>query len=60
MVGITGNQLGGVIGKPRRAGESDGVKPGQRARSTGGGMVALLSNAEKETTTGAGGQDRGR
>lgn len=60
MVGIAGSQLGGVIGKPRGAGESGGVKSGQRARHTGSGHVALLSNVENATTTGATGQDKGR
>lgn len=60
MVGITGSQLGGVIGKPRGARESGGVKSVQRAWHTGSGLVALLSNVENVTTTGASGQDKGR
>ncbi len=60
MVGITGSQLGGVIGKPRGAGESGGVKSGQRTRHTESGLLALLSNVENVTTTRASGQHKGR
>ncbi|GAA1683226.1 hypothetical protein GCM10009680_23530 [Streptomyces yatensis] len=60
MVGITCSQLGGVTGKPWGAGESGGVKSDRRTRHTGSELVALLSNVENATTTGAGSQDKGR